>query len=462
MSVLVNGSPTREFSVTRGLRKGDPLSPFLFLLVAEGFEEMVKVASSLGDFKGFSLDDHNHFELLQFADDTILIGENSWNNLCTFKVILRGFELVSDLRVNLNKSRLFGVNLDPYFIQVGSSFLNCAIGSSSFVFLGIPVGINPRRCGVWRPLVSKLRRRIRSWHNRQLLISGRVVLLNSILSSIPIFYFSFYKVPESTILEIISIQRSFLWGGQEDKKKISWISWDKVCLPKKGSGLGVKHCGKFNLELLRTMPLGILFPDLLSMSDAPHSKVADMSRWNGENWIWALGIFCDSEDRASAKQLNNLVILLAPVQPCRLLEDSFVWWINPSGFTVSNAYDTIMLFELPIPPLENSFSSLFSQLWKTKVPNRIHLFGWRLIWSILLTKSELAKRGILIVPHLLVCPLCRRVDEDLDHLFLHCHIVRIWWKKLSIWLGLDDASLAETILKRLSLLESSCKSSFRL
>ncbi|XP_058732780.1 uncharacterized protein LOC131604353 [Vicia villosa] len=439
MSVLVNGSPTREFSVTTGLRKGDPLSPFLFLLVAEGFEAMVKVASSLGDFKGFSLDDHNHFELLQFADDTILIGENSWNNLCTFKAILRGFELVSDLRVNLNKSR------------------------------------------------------IRSWHDRQLSIGGRVVLLNSILSSILIFYFSFYKVPESPILEIISIQRSFLWGGQEDKKNISWISWDKVpesttleiisiqrsflwggqedkkkiswdkaCLPKKGRGLGVKHCGKFNLALLRTMPLGILFPDLLSMSDAPHLKVADMSSWNGENWIWALGIFCDSEDRASAKQLNNLVILLAPVHPCRLLEDSFVWWINPSGFTVSNAYDTIMLFELPIPPLENSFSSLFSQLWKTKVPNRIHLFGWRLIWSIILTKSELAMRGILIVPHLLVCPLCRRVDEDLDHLFLHFYIVRIWWKKLSIWLGLDDASLAETILKRLSLLESSCKSSFRL
>ncbi|XP_058732910.1 uncharacterized protein LOC131604491 [Vicia villosa] len=401
MSVLVNGSPTREFSITRGLRQGDPLSPFLFLLVAEGLTAMVKVASSLGDFKGFSLDDHQHFEILQFADDTILIGEDSWNNLWTFKAILRGFELVSGLRVNLNKSRLFGVNLDPDFIQVGSSFLNCAIGSSSFVFLSIPVGVNPRRCDVWKPLISRLRRRIGSWYEdiQRILIKDTFIHPRSKVSL-------WWR-------DLVSV------GRENSSTTSNWFNSSISC--KLGTGLFFEFW--FD-AWLGTMPLGILFPELLSLSEAPHSKVAEMGSWNGEIWSWNLGIFCETEDRAAAMQLNQLVILLAPFQPCRLIGDSFVWWRNPSGFTVSNAYDTILLLDLLHPPLENSFSSLFSCLWKTKVPSRIHLFGWRLIWNRLPTKVELAKRGILVAAQLLKCPLCNRVDEDLDHLFLHCHIVR--------------------------------------
>ncbi|XP_058725636.1 uncharacterized protein LOC131596919 [Vicia villosa] len=419
MSIIVNGSPMQDFSVTRGLRQEDPLSPLPFLLVAEELMGMVKLASSLGDFKGFCLDEHNHFEILQFANDTILIGEDSWNNLWTFKVILRGFELVSGLRVNLNKSRLFGVNLDPDFIQVGSSFLNCEIGSSSFVFLGISVGINLRRCDVGRPLVSKLRRRIGSWQNKQLSIGGKVVLLNSILSSIPIFFFSFYKAPKSIIKEIIAIQRSFLWGGDEDKKKINWISWDKFDV------------------WLGTSSLETLFPNLVSLSDEPHSKVADMGSWNGQILVWSIGILCGPNDEATTSQLVDLMNILTPVQPCNSLEDSFVWWRNSSDFTVSNAYDTILLFELPRPSLDNSFSLAFSRLWKTKVPSRFHLFGWRLIWNRLPTKAKLEKRGILIAPHLLVCPLCCRVKEDLNHIFLHCDIVRVWWSHFSNWLHID-------------------------
>ncbi|XP_058750550.1 uncharacterized protein LOC131623553 [Vicia villosa] len=184
---------------------------------------MVEMASSMGDLKGFRINDLAYFDILQFANDTILIRDGSWDNLWCFKAILRDFELASNLRVNLNKSLLLGFNLDSDFLQAGSSFLNCEIGSSSFVFLGIPVGINPRRREVWKPIVSKLRRRLGGWQNIHLSNDGRVVLLNSILSSILIFMFSFYKAPKAIIKEIILLQRSFLWGGDEVKKNICWI-----------------------------------------------------------------------------------------------------------------------------------------------------------------------------------------------------------------------------------------------
>ncbi|XP_058775643.1 uncharacterized protein LOC131649923 [Vicia villosa] len=143
-------------------------------------------------------------------------------------------------------------------------------------------------------------------------------------------------------------------------------------------------------------------------------------------------------------------------------EDSFVWWRNNSGFTVSNAYDSILSFDSLTPPLNNSVSLAFSRLWKSKVPSHIHIFGWRLIWNRLASKVELAKRGILLDPSMLMCSLCGWTQEDLDHLFLHCDIAKDWWHKLFLWLHLDEIIPSGTILERLFGLDDYCKSHFNL
>lgn len=130
MFVLVNGSPIMDLKVTRVLRQGDPLSPFLFLLAAEGFSGLMHQAVPLGEFEGFHFNDSNHFEFLQFADATILIGEGSWNNLWTINTFLRGFELVLGLRLNLSKTNLCGLNLDSYFFRRPQLF--CLVVSVRF------------------------------------------------------------------------------------------------------------------------------------------------------------------------------------------------------------------------------------------------------------------------------------------------------------------------------------------
>lgn len=64
LSILVNGSPTKDFEVSKGLRQGDQLSPFLFLVVAEGLVNMVEKTRSLGEYHSFHFDNVNHLELL--------------------------------------------------------------------------------------------------------------------------------------------------------------------------------------------------------------------------------------------------------------------------------------------------------------------------------------------------------------------------------------------------------------
>lgn len=77
------------------LRQGNPLSHFLFVMIIEGLSGMVKKATKMGEFQWFSIQDSFRVELLQFAYDTLIIGEGNWKNVWFIKVILRGFELAS-------------------------------------------------------------------------------------------------------------------------------------------------------------------------------------------------------------------------------------------------------------------------------------------------------------------------------------------------------------------------------
>lgn len=77
-----------------------------------------------------------------------------------------------------------------------------------------------------------------------------MVILNSILSNIPVYFSPFYKALQAIIKDIIMFHGVFLCGGVEERKKTNWVSWEKVCLPKEEGRLGVKHCGLFNLAPL--------------------------------------------------------------------------------------------------------------------------------------------------------------------------------------------------------------------
>ncbi|MCI17398.1 LINE-1 reverse transcriptase like, partial [Trifolium medium] len=161
MSVLVNGSPTTEINIQRGLKQGDPLAPFLFLLVAEGLGGLMKKAVEINRFQGFEVGRQNVIiSHLQYADDTLCIGKATVENLWTLKAILRGFELVSGLKVNFFKSSLMGVNVSPTFMRLASIFLNCRVSQIPFRYLGLPVGANPRSRSTWEPMLDSLQKRL--------------------------------------------------------------------------------------------------------------------------------------------------------------------------------------------------------------------------------------------------------------------------------------------------------------
>lgn len=92
VSVLVNGSPTQEFNMERGVKQGDLLSPFLFLIVADGFNVMIKEAIRIGVFKGINVGQEEvELSHLQYADDTIIFGEWSMSNAKNLIRVMKNF-----------------------------------------------------------------------------------------------------------------------------------------------------------------------------------------------------------------------------------------------------------------------------------------------------------------------------------------------------------------------------------
>ncbi|XP_024986470.1 uncharacterized protein LOC112521707 [Cynara cardunculus var. scolymus] len=112
VAVLINGCPTREFPLRRGVRQGDPLAPLLFILAAETLNIIMSEASRKGIFSGIKLPNSGpELSILQFADDVLIMGEWSRSNATNLVRLLRCLQLSSGLKVNMQKSNIMGVGL---------------------------------------------------------------------------------------------------------------------------------------------------------------------------------------------------------------------------------------------------------------------------------------------------------------------------------------------------------------
>jgi len=213
VSVLVNGSPMEEFKPSRGVRQSDPLAWFLFLVVAEGLTGIVRqsLKARLLTCLKFGRDE-TELSILQFADDTVFLCEDSYPNVVTLKAILRGFEVASGLKINFYKSKLAGINVSRHNMACYTKTLNCAQMGIPFKYLGLEVGGNPRKKKFWDPVVNKLKARLNVWKGRFLSMAGRICLIKSVLTAIPLYYLSLFRAPVAVYKSITRIQRRFLWG----------------------------------------------------------------------------------------------------------------------------------------------------------------------------------------------------------------------------------------------------------
>ncbi|GJZ47895.1 putative RNA-directed DNA polymerase, eukaryota, reverse transcriptase zinc-binding domain protein [Tanacetum coccineum] len=460
-----------------------PSFPFLFILAAEGLNAIVKEAVVKGVFKGVKVGSNNVvFSHLQYADDTIFFGEWNKQNAKVLMYILKCFEEVSGLRVNYNKSKLYGVGVSDSELRDMARWMRCSVGDFPFTYLGLPIGDNMRRVDAWNSMIEKFKNRLAEWKAKSMSFGGRLTLVKSVLGSLPLYYFLMFRVPLSVIKQLERVRKNFFWGGLEECKKLAWVKWDTLLtshrdgglnigvtksihgvsgglgsgrewgVHKRGSGiwrdivtvgvdlegLGLDFSSSFEGEVgngrdirfwidkwVGGVKLCDRFPRLYHLDRRKEGMVADKGNWVDGAWCWKWEWVRDLRGRA-CKEFEDFQILFQNVVIMFDCRDRWRWTLHKSGDVIVK--ELTKLVEEKILDVNNGGDAT---IWNKWVPKKVNIFVWRALKGRLPVHEELDKRGIDLDS--ILCPSCGDIVESCSHCLVMCNFAMSVWEKIFNW-----------------------------
>lgn len=290
-SVAVNGELGGYFRGSRGLRQGDPLSPYLFVLAMEVLGQMLNNDYRQG-LIGFHPSASNpEVTHLAFADDIMIFFDGETGSLQQIADTLDRFSLWSGLTMNRAKTELFTAGMNQ--IEVAElKNMGFSLGSLPVRYLGLPLMHRKLRICDYRQLLDQLKRRFSSWMTRALTYAGRKQLLSSVIFSTINFWFSSFILPKGCIKAIESLCSRFLWNGNITKRAAAKVSWTSVCLPKSEGGLGLRDLSSWNKTLCLKL-VWLLHSETESLWAIwiKHHRLQGESIWSIDekkqaSWIW--------------------------------------------------------------------------------------------------------------------------------------------------------------------------------
>ncbi|XP_078159556.1 uncharacterized protein LOC144555187 [Carex rostrata] len=129
--------------------------------------------------------------------------------------------------------------------------MGCKETSFPVTYLGMPLTLKRPNKQLFVPLAERVEKRLQGWQSKMLSRGGRMELVQSVLSMIPIYYMICFKLPKWVLARIDKARRTFLWGKSRDQRRgISLCNWEVACLPKKVGGLGLAYLYLRNVSLL--------------------------------------------------------------------------------------------------------------------------------------------------------------------------------------------------------------------
>ena len=251
--VLVNGVPTGFFPSSKGLRQGDPLSPYLFVMGMEVLSVLIRRAVEGGFIYGCSIRRCRghavNISHLLFADDTIVFCEAKKEHITHLSWILFWFEAASGLRINLAKSEILPIG-EVEEVDEMAAELGCRMGQLPAVYLGLPLEAPNKASSVWDGVEERVRRRLALWKRQYISKGGRITLIKTTMASMPLYQMSLFRMPKTVARRLEKLQRDFLWRGGNLEKKGHVVNWEVVCAVKEKGGLGLRKLTLLNKALL--------------------------------------------------------------------------------------------------------------------------------------------------------------------------------------------------------------------
>ncbi|BBH05612.1 hypothetical protein Prudu_017055 [Prunus dulcis] len=448
-AVIVNGQPGKFFKPTRGLRQGDPLSPYLFLLVSEALSRNLSSAVHNGEIKGVRIARRCLMISHLFLPTTLL--------LFVVRAPIRTQNTISE-RERRHESNS-----------------QCTMDFGILRSFGLP------------KLHSKFRRSRKK--------SGKEVLLKAVATAVPAFPMACFRFPEGTCNQINSALASFWWGNNEENAGIHWKSWKKLCLAKKVGVWGFRDLSNFNLALLAKQSWRIIlnpqaaWVKILKARYFPTTDFLHATKDSRPSWAWVsllegrnammkeapFQIFSGANTNIwndvwipSCEPGPVQTLLPIPHQAPQLVQelmdkwnhtwkldsistfinndflqsircipighssrpDRLVWPWNSSGsYTVKSGYHCFHARQNTDIASHNHTSRIVSErvwktIWKVETLPKIKLFIWRALSGSISTKLVLFKRKIATDP---ICPICEGFEESVKHILFLCPWTQLVW-----------------------------------
>nr|GEV91106.1 hypothetical protein [Tanacetum cinerariifolium] len=472
-SISINGSLHGYFEGKRGLRQGDPLSPYLFTLIMEVFTLMLKRRvreASTFTYHRFC----SELDLINlcFADDLFFFSHGDVNSAKVIKDALDDFKDASGLNPSMPKSKAYFCNVINYTKLAILNVLPFEEDRLPVKYLGVPLVSSRLIFRDGKELIDKVQNHVNDWKDKSLPIARRLQLIQSVLSSLHVYWASVFMLHSLVLLDVEQIMRGFHWSQDNMSRGKVKVAWDVVCLPKQEGGRGIRRLDHFNKAL---MVLHVW--KLLSLKESLWVK------WIHE-FIWS----CIGDGRSTsmwfdkwcvASPLSNIIssrdITRAGFKHASKVRDRIQdgLWIWPNDWLVK--YPILNSIPVSIISDDNSDSlewrcrdgmgKPFSvhNVWDSIRPkdNLVswcdlvwfhacilrHAFNMWLIFKQRLRTQDCLRSWEVDFGLAVVCPLCETQPDSHEHLFFDSSFSQQVWSRVQQVAGLTGAgpSLASII-----------------
>ncbi|XP_056862666.1 uncharacterized protein LOC130510404 [Raphanus sativus] len=491
-SFLINGSPQGLVKPSRGLRQGDPLSPHIFILCTEVLSALCAKGQADGSLPGVRVS-HNSplINHLLFADDTMFFCKSKPACVLALKKILATYEAVSGQRINPQKSAItFSAKTPDTTRSRVKETLEIYTEGGVGKYLGLPEQFGRRKRDIFASILDRIRQKAHSWKARFLSGAGKQVMLKSVLSAMPCHAMSCFKLPLSLCRQIQSLLTRFWWDANPEKRKMCWVAWDTMTLPKYAGGLGFRDIEIFNDSLLAKIgwrlikePNSLLAQVLLgkyahstSFMDCPIPSSASHG-WRSvlagrdilrKGLSWAVGngesirvwddpwlsfnepikpigppssehqsllvcdLLCPITNKWDIEKIRRLLpqyedLILQIKTSSTPSTDTLVWLPGKTGIYSTKSGYGIGRTSMTELNSENDPVNWLKHVWNIKTGPKLKDFLWRVLKKAIPVSANLERRGVLRFN----CKTCGTHEDDL-HVFLTCPLAEEVWSLLPI------------------------------